>query len=299
MVGLAVLDVVLDGKSQSEQDGRIDLALAARHDFHRPRQMLAHPPVGAGAGTAIEQIALRQDNQIGTRDLVLEHFFDGVVMIERRVAGALRGERRRIGGDAAFGQCRTVDHGDHPVDRHPALDRWPLERLHQGLGQSQPGSLDEDVVDLRAARQDQVESRHEVVRDGAADAAVGELDDILLRASLDPAALEDVSVDADVAELVDDDGEPLAFGMLDHMADQRRLAGAEKAGDHGAGHPSGESVHSVVAFRAVDGWNAGDQPPLQTVGPAAPGHQPVGEPASSSAPATRSAPSAGVRSPNT
>ena len=61
------------------------------------------------------------------------------------------------------------------------------------------------------ARQDLVERRHEIVGDGAADAAIGEFDDVFLRTSVDAAAFQDFAVDADVAELVDDDGEPLAL----------------------------------------------------------------------------------------
>ena len=51
---------------------------------------------------------------------------------------------------------------------------------------------------------------NEIVGDGAADAAVGQLDDAVLAAGLDAAALEDLAVDADVAELVDDDGQAAA-----------------------------------------------------------------------------------------
>src|SRR6476620_8099727 len=38
--------------------------------------------------------------------------------------------------------------------------------------------------------------RHEIIRDGAADAAIGELDDILLAAHLIAAAFEDLAIDA-------------------------------------------------------------------------------------------------------
>ena len=81
-----------------------------------------------------------------------------------------------------------------------------------------------------------LQRRHEIVGDGAAEAAVGQLDDGVLRAALDAAALQDLAVDADIAELVDDHGEPPAAGILQHMAHQRRLAGAEEAGDDRAGN---------------------------------------------------------------
>ena len=47
--------------------------------------------------------------------------------------------------------------------------------------------------------------------------------------------LQQVAVDADVAEFVDDEREPPAAGIGEDVADQRRLAGAEKAGDDGDG----------------------------------------------------------------
>ncbi len=91
------------------------------------------------------------------------------------------------------------------------------------------------MLDGRLARQDLVERGHELVGDGAAEAAIGELDDVLLRAGGVAAAFENLAVDADIAELVHDDGKPPPVGVLEHMTDQRRLAGAEEAGDDGAG----------------------------------------------------------------
>ncbi len=75
----------------------------------------------------------------------------------------------------------------------------------------------------------------EVVGHRAADAAVGQLDHVLLAAGLDAAALQEVAVDAEVAELVDDERDAPAAGVLEEVADQRRLAGPEEAGDDGGG----------------------------------------------------------------
>jgi hypothetical protein len=60
------------------------------------------------------------------------------------------------------------------------------------------------------------------------------------------AALQDVAVDAEIAELVDDQRDALAVGVLEHVADQRGLAGAEKAGDDGGGDLRG---HATAALR--------------------------------------------------
>ena len=121
-----------------------------------------------------------------------------------------------------------------------------MERLHQRLRQREAGGFDDDVLDA-VARQNGVERRHEFVGDRAAQAAVGQFDDILLRAGVVAAAFEDFAVDADIAELVDDDGEAAALRVGDDVADQRRLAGAEKAGDDGAGDARERAVHASTS----------------------------------------------------
>ncbi len=195
----------------------------------------------------VEQVALVQHHQVGAGDLILEHLLDRVVVIERGVGGALAGQRLEVGGDATFGERRAVDHRHHAVDGDAALDRGPVKRLHQRFRQREAGGLDHDVLDLRHAGENGVERRHELVGHRAAQAAVGELDDVLLRAGGVAAAFEDLAVDADVAELVDDDGEPAALRIRQHVADQRRLSGAEKAGDDGAGHAGERNGHSMFS----------------------------------------------------
>ena len=107
-------------------------------------------------------------------------------------------------------------------------------------------------------REDPVQRRHEVVGHRAADAAVRELDDILLRAALDPAALQDLAVDPDVAELVDEDRQPPPAGVLQQMPDQRRLPGPEKPGDDGARNPCG-GARSWQILQDVGMGNARDR----------------------------------------
>ena len=50
----------------------------------------------------VEQVALVQHDQVGAGDLILEHFLDRVVVLERGVGGALAGQRLEVGGDAPF-----------------------------------------------------------------------------------------------------------------------------------------------------------------------------------------------------
>ena len=93
----------------------------------------------------------------------------------------------------------------------------------------------------------------EIVGDGAADAAVGEFDDVLVAAGFDAAGFQDLAVDADVAEFVDDQREAAAAGVLQQVADHRRLAGAEEAGDDGGGdfRLRGQAAGSVGGRRAT------------------------------------------------
>ena len=88
--------------------------------------------------SSVEQVALVEHDEIGAGDLVLEHLLDGIVMIEGRVGLTLAGKRLEVGAHLAVGKRRAVDHSNHAVDRDAALDRRPMERLHQRLRQRQP-----------------------------------------------------------------------------------------------------------------------------------------------------------------
>ena len=214
-------------------------------------------------------------------------------MLQRRVRPPLRRQRRHVLRHPPLRQRRPVDHRHHAVDRHPAPHPRPLERLHQRLRQRQPARLDHDVIDPRLQRQDPVQRRHEVVRHRAADAAVGQLDDVLLRAALDPAALQDLPVDPDVAELVDDDREPPPAGVLQHVPDQRRLPRPEEPGDDGAGNAVAASSVMAAPSGCRDAGMRATSPRFSASGRARNGMNPSVEVAKSRAPATRSAPLAG------
>ena len=102
-------------------------------------------------------------------------------MVERRVGETLACDLLGIVGEPPVGDGGRVDHRDHPVDGQPGAKLRPFERLDQRLGQREARGLDDDVLGLGVAREQRCDRRGEVVRDGAADAAVGQLDDILLR----------------------------------------------------------------------------------------------------------------------
>ena len=89
--------------------------------------------------------------------------------------------------------------------------------------------LDDDGVELALAPHQPVEDAHQIAAHGAADAAVVHLEHFLVGAD------HEVVVDADLAEFVDDDGVFLAVRLGQDAVEQRGLAGAEIAGQHGDG----------------------------------------------------------------
>src|SRR5262249_39932407 len=114
-------------------------------------------------------------------------------------------------------------------------------------------------------------------------------------------ALQDLAVDADVAELVDDDREAAAPRVLQHVADERRLAGAEEAGDDAAGD-FGDAGHAVswVGCTKPSGGMRAITPLRNGCGRSAQGTMPFSERWKATAAAMTSAIwSAGSRSPIT
>ena len=91
------------------------------------------------------------------------------------------------------------------------------------------GGLDQDAVEAAGPLHQPLDDVDEVAAHGAADAAVVHLEHFLV--GLD----DEVVVDADLAELVDDDRVLLAVVLGEDAVEQRRLAGAEVAGEHGDG----------------------------------------------------------------
>src|SRR3546814_3587683 len=91
----------------------------------------------------------------------------------------------------------------------------------------------------------------EIVGHRAAQAAVGQLDDVVIRAIGTAAGLQQLAIDADLAEFVDDQRQPAAPGVAQQVADQRGLAGAEKAGDHGGGNFADRSEEHTSELQSL------------------------------------------------
>ena len=129
--------VVFRGGAQPDQHRRRQLAPGA-HDVDAGPQHGFETRLDPRQDRRRNQIALRQHHQIGAGELVLEHFLDRIVVIERIIGGPLRGNSILIDRDAAFGQRQRIHHGDDAVDRGAGAHRRPVERLQQRLRQA-PG----------------------------------------------------------------------------------------------------------------------------------------------------------------
>ncbi|MOA00411.1 hypothetical protein D3C78_1197700 [compost metagenome] len=182
-------------------------------------------------------------------------------MVQVGVELALGVDLVRVGGEGTGGDSWAVDHGDHRVDGAGVADFRPLECLHERFWQCEAAGFDEDVVEVATARHQFTHDREEFFLHGAAEAAVGQFVDAaasLFFSAADAALLEDFTIDAEFAELVDDDCDAAALGVVEHVPEQSGLARAEKAGDDGDGE-FGQCFHVALPLA---GWrgHAGRKP---------------------------------------
>ena len=149
--------------------------------------IVAHRAVDA---RRIEEVALVEHDEVGAGDLILEHFLDRIVVIEgrdRRRAGAraLRDRRRR--GRSASAAPSTTATTPSTVTRLLIAGQW--KACTSGLGSARPEVSITMCSTAGCRARMRVERRHELVGHRAAQAAVGELDDVLLRAGGDRRSL--------------------------------------------------------------------------------------------------------------
>ncbi|MFK4715567.1 hypothetical protein ABIF56_006269 [Bradyrhizobium elkanii] len=123
-----------------------------------------------------------------------------------------------------FGVGDGHDRVEPGVLLHVLVDEEGL-RDRRRIGKA--GGLDDDGVELALALHQAVHDADEVAAHGAADAAIVHLEHFLIGAD------DEVVIDADLAEFVDDDGVFLAVVFRQDAVQQRGLAGAEIACQHG------------------------------------------------------------------
>ncbi len=162
------------------------------------------------------QVGLVEQDDVGKRDLVL-----GLGRVLEPVLEPFGVGDRHHGVE--FGLCADL------------LVHEKGLRHRRGIGEAR--GLDDDGVELSFSSHEAVDDAHEVAAHGAADAAVVHLKYFFVGVH------HQLVVDADFAELVDDDGVFLAVRLGQNAVEQRGLAGAEIAGEHGDGDFGGGSGH--------------------------------------------------------
>ncbi len=219
MARVTVGNIVFGSDAQPEQGCRINLAMGHRHNLDGTGQG-PHDRLGRLLGPdGIQEIALVEHHEVSARDLIPEHFLDGVVVVERRIGLALTAQRIQIGCESPLCERGTVDNGNHPVDRNPTLYHGPLKGLNQRFWKREPGCLDHDVLDGRCPPQDRVQRGYKVVSDRAAETAIGKFDDVFLWAGRVAASFENFAVNTDVPELIHDHSQSAPVCRRQYVAD--------------------------------------------------------------------------------
>ena len=183
------------------RDGADDrgAALATKPGLGRLRRRLRDP------------VALVQHDEIGGGELAVDGVPEPLVLVARANRLGVGKDHDEVARKPGM-QGRDVGDGGRVRD---------AARLHQDLLR---GSI---------SVQQAVDGAHEVVPHGAADASVRE------RNRVSAVRGDEVSVDVQLAEVVDEHhvAHPVAAG--EHAVEERRLAGAEEAADDAHRHPDG------------------------------------------------------------
>ena len=168
------------------------------HGVHRSQSPFQHIDRGG-----VDQVHLVDEDHVGKGDL--RGGFLAVIQVQ---PGMFR-----------------IDQRDHPVQtERVARVIVDEEGLGDRAGIGQTRRFQQDSVELVAALDQIAQDADEITANGAADAAVVHLEDLFVGVD------HQVLIDADLAELVLDDGDALTVVFGQDSVQQRRLAAAEKPG---------------------------------------------------------------------
>ena len=227
----AIADIRFRRTLQPEQNIGGKRTICRTDKLHRPIDVTGYVFFDSAESCIFDKIGLVEDNHVGAIELVLEKFLQRAFMIQRLVRAPLRGNTVLIVCEATIRDRARIDDGDDTIHRYAIAYFWPVESAHERLRQGKSGCLDDDVINLAILFQQCPHRRHEVVRHGAANAAIGEFDNIVLGAGFLAATLQHFSVNSEIAEFVDDKRNSPSIRPGKQIPDQRRLASTEKPGN--------------------------------------------------------------------
>ena len=258
-------EIVLGAAAKAEQHVGLDAAFARGDHLHRPRA--SRPRSRRAARRAARA---KQDRPCSARPC-RRRAADPHRPPRADFRDRARGRRARwaatFSGSSAKRPSATaagVDHRDHAVDGQPRAQIRPVERLHQRLRQRQPRGLDDDVVGARLALQQG--RRWRAAKSSATVQQMQPLASSMILSSGQASTPQPFRISPSTPTSPNSlmiKREPPAPGVSQDVADQRRLAGAEKAGDdrdgnlreHG-GDPQAETsggVREITPLRKGSG----------------------------------------------
>mmetsp|Transcript_25467 Transcript_25467/g.81464 ORF Transcript_25467/g.81464 Transcript_25467/m.81464 type:complete len:623 (+) Transcript_25467:165-2033(+) len=215
---------------RAEQRGRRELAVLRAHQLGR-RVDLAQEGLDRAELRLAHEVALVDEEEIGELELVTEQVRDGALVALGGLPSAVDQRVHRV---ELLEDGRGVDDRDEVVQARDIAQAHAarLVREGEGLGDGErlrdARRLDKDVVEAALGRE-RGERGEQVLAQRAADAAVRELDHLLLL--LENASLpHQLGVDVDRGHIVDHHRDAVALAVVEHVVEQRRLAGSEEAG---------------------------------------------------------------------
>ena len=203
-------DQIADGGNGLVREQRAGIDLAVSNGRQRRARIDRRKPIEQFCGSLrLRQIGLAHEDGIRQRDLAERH----IVLVQR--AGA----------------ADSVDQGHHATQMDAEPHGAHVEQFmddRSWIGQSR--CFDQDAPErgnnpLSTLPQQVLDRLHQASVQRAADAAALEQDDLLT------GSFHELMVEADLAELIDDNGRVLHRGRPQQMPHQRGLAAAEEAGD--------------------------------------------------------------------
>ena len=243
VVGFAGVDHVFHRALQSQQHVHGHLTMRCAHQLHTSGGFCTDGGLDGFQRSGIHAIHLVHDDQVGGGQLVFKQLSQGGVMVQVVVGTALGVDGHRVVSKGACGHSGRVHHGDDRVHSKRVAQRGPLKGLHQRLGQGQTGGFNHQIVDLVAPGGQLLHHRGKFFLHGAAQAAIGQLEQLAVFDTVfiaaNAAAAQQFAVDAQFAKLVDDDRDAAALGVGEQVAQQGCFTATQEAGNDGGGDFSG------------------------------------------------------------
>jgi len=193
------------------------------------------------------EVGLVHHEHVGELDLVDQEVREGAIVLG---SGRELPVAEQVLGAELVEERRGVDHRHHRVQLRELAEALSSDVLEgEGDGHRErlgdPRRLDQQVVE--APRPGELGDLDEqVLTQGAADAAVGHLHQLLIEPIQRHLAAHQLDVDVELAHVVDDHRDPHPGPVVQQVGEQGGLAGAEEPRQHGH-REAGRHLRSAAA----------------------------------------------------